>query len=180
MMNLRDKRMKLRLATAVIGFLCIVASGLLILLHASSTSDEQQFQTLHSQVQNSRGTVVPPQVVGDRVNEARNQIVNFYQDRFPVAESSIFEELGKLANENHVYLTQATYRADESEMPGIEQVQIGANLFGNYAQAMKFINAVERNKMFFIVDGVNLGGAENNGMVRLNISLETYMRSTTE
>jgi hypothetical protein len=54
-------------------------------------------------------------------------------------------------------------------------VTVTANLGGNYEEAMKFINALERNKMFFIVDAVNLGD-QNGGNVRLNISLETYMK----
>lgn len=178
----RDLRMQLRIATAVVSFLCAVATGLLIFIHIRSLSDERQFQSLHAQVQNSRGTVVPPQVVGDRVKEARQEIAQFYKERFPVAESMIFEELGKLANENQVHLTAATYKAKDSDTAGIEQVQIGASLYGDYAQAMKFINSVERDKMFFIVDSVSLGGGdqENNGAVRLNISLQTYMRSSTE
>jgi len=180
MANFRDMRLQLRIATAVVGFLCAVAAGLLIFVHTRSVSDEQQFQSLHSQVQNGRGSVVPPQVVGDRVKEAREQIGQFYEARFPAAESLIFEELGKLANENQVHLTGASYKAKESDLTGIDQVEISANLNGNYAQAMKFINSVERDRMFFIVDSVSLGGEEINGAVRLNIALETYMRSGTE
>ncbi len=178
--NPRDMRMQLRIVTAVVGLLCAVAAGLLILVHTRSVSAEQQFQSLHSQVQNGRGAVVPPQVVGDRVKEAREQIGQFYESRFPAAQSLVFEELGKLATENQVHLTGANYKATDSELPGIDKVEIGANLNGNYAQAMKFINSVERNKMFFIVDNVSLGGEENNGVVHLNIALETYMRSNTD
>jgi len=172
-----ELRLKLRIVTAAVSLLCVITAGLLILVHIRSARDEAQFQALHAQVQSSRGQLVPPQVVGDRVKEAREQIGQFYEERFPAAESLIFEELGKLANENQVHLTAASYKTEESDMPGIEQVQIGANLNGNYAQAMKFINAVERDRMFFIVDGVSLGGEEANGAVRLNIGLETYMRT---
>lgn len=178
--NLRDIRLQLRIATAIVGLLCAVAAGLLIVVHARSANAEQQFQSLHSQVQNGRGAVVPPQLVGDRVKQAREQIAQFYDSRFPTAQSLVFEELGKLANENQVHLTGASYKATDSELPGIDKVQIGANLNGNYAQAMKFINSVERDKMFFIVDSVSLGGEENNGVVHLNIALETYMRSGTQ
>ena len=180
MANPRDMRIKLRLATAVVGFLCAVAAGLLILLHTRSSSDERQFQSLHAQVQDSRGAAVAPQLVGDRVKQARDQIGQFYEERFPVAESLIFEELGKLANENQVHLTAANYKAEDSEMPSISQVMVGASLYGTYAQAMKFINSVERDKMFFIVDGVSLGGEQTNGSVRLNITIETYMRDRAE
>jgi len=42
---------------------------------------------------------------------------------------------------------------------------------------VRFINALERNKLFFLVDGVELG-SEQNGIVGLQLRIETYMRST--
>ncbi len=52
-----------------------------------------------------------------------------------------------------------------------------AQLSGNYLQLIRFINALERNQLFFIVDDLELGG-EQNGIVRLQIKLETYLRTT--
>jgi type IV pilus assembly protein PilO len=170
MANLRELRPKVRIATAVLATLCIV-----VLLYTDAGRQQQEFQVLHSQVQNSRGAMVPPQTVEDRVKEAREQIANFYEDRFPATDSSIFERMGKLANENHVHLNQASYRSKDSDMPGIEQVTITAGLSGDYAQVMKFINALERDKMFFIVDGVTLAD-QTAGTVHLSLGVETYMR----
>ena len=52
---------------------------------------------------------------------------------------------------------------------------IEISLAGNYLQEVKFINALERDKMFFLLDGITLG--EQQGNVRLQLKLETYMRS---
>ena len=49
------------------------------------------------------------------------------------------------------------------------------SLSGDYLQEVKFINALERDKMFFLVDGITLG--EQQGNVRLQLKLETYLRS---
>lgn len=179
MANLRELRPKVRIATAVLATLCIVAFGLLIFLYMDAGRQQQQFQVLHSQVQNSRGAMVPPQTVEDRVKEAREQIANFYEDRFPASDSSIFERMGKLANDNHVHLNQATYKSKDSDMPGVQRVTISAALSGDYAQVMKFINALERDKMFFIVDGVGLAG-QTVGTVHLSLGVETYMRGGEE
>ena len=176
MRNLRELRFRLRIATAVIGGLCLIAAGLLIFLYSGTARQADAFQALHSQVQNRRSAMVPPQTVEDRVKEARGQIGKFYEDRFPTTSSAIFEQLGKLANDNKVRLNQATYETDESDVPGIEQVNISASLIGDYSQTMKFINALERDKMFFIVDTVALGDQSGGGAVRLNIRLETYMK----
>ncbi len=48
-------------------------------------------------------------------------------------------------------------------------------LSGDYLQEVKFINALERDKMFFLIDGIALG--EQQGNVRLQLKLETYLRS---
>jgi len=181
MTNLRQLRFKLRMVTSVLAILCLALAGVLIFMYAQDSPRADLFRSLHSQVQNNRGAMVPPQTVENRVKEAREQIAKFYEDRFPATASSIFEKLGKLANENHVRLNQANYRTDDSgiPLPGVQQVTITANLAGNYEQAMKFINALERDRMFFIVDGVNLGD-QHAGNVRLSISLETYMRGGTQ
>jgi hypothetical protein len=39
----------------------------------------------------------------------------------------------------------------------------------------RFINATERDEMFFIINSVTLGG-EPQGPVRLNVKLETYLK----
>jgi type IV pilus assembly protein PilO len=48
-------------------------------------------------------------------------------------------------------------------------------LSGDYLQEVKFINALERDNMFFLIDGIAL--AEQQGNVRLQLKLETYLRS---
>ncbi len=176
MPNLPELRRKLRIVTAVLGGLCAVAVGLLILIYMDTAGQQQQFESMRAQVQNSRGAMVPPQTVEDRVKEAREQIAHFYEDRFPATDSSIFERMGKLATENHVHLNQATYKSTDSDMPGLDQVVVSAGLSGDYAQVMKFINSLERDKMFFIVDGVSLAD-QTAGTVHLSISVETYMRN---
>lgn len=175
MANLREVRSRLRIVTALLGLLCAAVVGLLIFMYVDTGRQQQQFSTLRSQVQNSRVAMVPPETVEKRVQEAREQIAHFYEDRFPATDSSIFERMGKLATENHVRLNQATYKSTDSDMPGLQQVVITAGLSGEYAQVMKFINSLERDKMFFIVDGVSLAD-QTAGTVHLSLAVETYMR----
>jgi hypothetical protein len=40
---------------------------------------------------------------------------------------------------------------------------------------VKFINALERSKLFFLIDGVTL--VEQQGNVRLQLKVETYLRN---
>ena len=43
-------------------------------------------------------------------------------------------------------------------------------------QLVRFINALERAKLFFTVDGVDLAG-EDTGPVKLGITIHSYLRS---
>jgi type IV pilus assembly protein PilO len=54
---------------------------------------------------------------------------------------------------------------------------VAASFSGDYLPLVRFINALERDKLFFIVDGVDLG-SEQNGIVALQIKVETYLRTT--
>jgi type IV pilus assembly protein PilO len=180
MKNLRQTRRTLQLVMAIlIGINVFLVAALAFFLVRGNNALEEEFQALHQQVVERKASVVPPQTVENRVKEAREQIAHFYEDRFPNSSAAIFENLGKLATENHVRLNQANYAqvADiENPAPGLRQVAITANLNGDYAQAMKFINALERDKMFFTVDSVVLGGDNTGGQVRLNIRIATFMR----
>jgi hypothetical protein len=179
MANLRELRFKLRIVTAALALFCLVAVGLLIFMFVDTGHRESQFSTLRSQVQNNRGAMVPPKTVDDRVKQAREEIAHFYEDRFPASASSIFEQMGKVANDNHVRLGAANYKTSDADIPGVEEVLISASLSGDYTQVMKFINSLERDKMFFIVDSVGLGG-QNGGTVHLNLIVKTYMRGGAE
>ena len=123
--------------------------------------------------------VIPPDQVQSRVDQARAQIDAFYKDRLPGGASALSAELGKLAAASGVRLNSAHYVELESDLPGLVQVRVNANISGDYVAAVKFINAVERDKMFFIVDQVNLG-EQQGGTVRLAVGVETYLKGAAE
>jgi type IV pilus assembly protein PilO len=60
---------------------------------------------------------------------------------------------------------------------GLQRVEIAAEVSGDYLQLVRFVNALERNKLFFIVDNLELEN-EQSGNVKLQIKLETYLRTT--
>jgi type IV pilus assembly protein PilO len=178
-MNVRETRRILRIVMGVlIGFNVLAASALIYMWVRGTSALPEQFSVLHQQVQKQKAIVIPPEKVDARVKEAREQIAKFYEDRFPNSSAAIFEDLGRLAAENKVHLNDASYNVEDSELPGLRQVIISGNLTGDYVQAMKFINALERQKTFFIVDSVNLGEQAQNE-IHLNIRIETYMRGET-
>jgi type IV pilus assembly protein PilO len=112
-----------------------------------------------------------------KLAESTDQADNFYATRLPFATSQVAAELGKLAG-NGVRLTRAQYAYDPllTGPHALTQVRIDANVSGDYRPIVEFINKVERDKVFFVVNSINLSGQQT-GLVNLRIRLTTYLRS---
>jgi type IV pilus assembly protein PilO len=64
-----------------------------------------------------------------------------------------------------------------SEVAGeLTEAKMDASLSGDYRPLVLFINALERDKMFFLINGVTLTGQQS-GTVGLRLRLTTYLRS---
>ncbi len=111
-----------------------------------------------------------------KIPQARQDIQAFYRDRFPSSYSVITSNLDKVAAESGVKLSSEKYAQKDAEIPSLQRVEIDAEVSGDYVPLAKFINALERNQMFFMIDGLDLGG-ETTGSVKLHIKVETYLRN---
>jgi hypothetical protein len=54
-------------------------------------------------------------------------------------------------------------------------VDIELTISGPYVNDVKFINSMERDKVFFVIDSVSLAGATSG--VQLQVKAETYFRT---
>jgi type IV pilus assembly protein PilO len=67
----------------------------------------------------------------------------------------------------------------KDEGPGrLQRMEMEAGLGGSYTSLARFINALERDEMFFIINSVTLGG-QPQGPVKLDMKLETYLKAGT-
>ena len=107
--------------------------------------------------------------------QASKDITGFYDQRFPAEYSAVAEELGKVATDTGVHLSGVKYDEKDAPIEDLHKLLMEVSLSGDYLQEVKFINALERDKMFFLIDGITLG--EQQGNVRLQLKLETYLRS---
>ncbi len=112
-----------------------------------------------------------------KIVTAHQQIEDFYKNRLPAQDSAIYEELGKVAAQNGVKIGQIRSKAKDTEEVGLRPVEIEADFSGGYLQLVRFINALERDPIFFIIDSVQLGG-EQAGSVKLQLKLETYQKAS--
>ena len=125
---------------------------------------------------------VPLQGIDQKLSKAQKDDAAFIQNRLPSRYSDVVAELGELAAKHHIHISLVSYKSDATPLPGIEDIEMHAGLAGPYVDIVRFMNAVERDKMFFIIDGVGLTGQSGQkgqpaGEVRLDMKLDTYLRT---
>jgi len=177
MPDLRQTRKKIKTALAILVAVDIAAVIVLFSpLVGSTESRRQELNQLWSELQIKTSQVQPLKNLDKKVIIANKQITDFYKKRFPSEDSQIATEFGKLAVANGVTIEQARYRVQDEETDHLYPVEMEASLSGSYVSLAKFINALERNDMFFLISGISLGG-EQKGPIRLQMKLETYLKA---
>jgi hypothetical protein len=176
MPDLRNTRRKLKIAIAAMVVADIVAAAVLFSpLVGSAESRRMQMLQLSAELTRKTHEVEPMHGMDKKIVLAKDQIADFHKERFAARDSELATELGKLAADNGIRIQQAHYKEEDAETSGIVPVQIEGSFSGDYLQLVRFINTLERSKMFFTVDRVDLAG-EGAGPVRLQINLHSYLR----
>ncbi|HKD02461.1 MAG TPA: GspMb/PilO family protein [Terriglobales bacterium] len=177
MPDLQDTRRKVKIALAALALTNLAAAALLFSpLVGSPRARDEQMKSLWRTLQVKTREVGPLRGLDKKVVTARGQIDDFYNDRLPSEDSAIAESLGKLASANGVKIGEVKYKVGDPEPVGLRRVSIDADFSGDYLQLVRFLNELERSKLFFLVDSVELGG-EQGGVVKLGMKLETYLKT---
>jgi type IV pilus assembly protein PilO len=177
MPDLRRTRKSLKTAIAImVGVDVLAAIVYFSPLVGSAESRRMEMNRLQTELNTKTRQVAPLKDLPQKVVLASHQIDDFYKRRFPTQNSQIVTEFGKLATANSVLIEQVKYKLDDAETGGLQPEEIEANLAGNYTSLARFINALERDEMFFIIDSVTLGG-QPQGPVKLSMKLETYLKA---
>ncbi len=179
MPDLRQTRKDIKTSLAIMLAVDVVAMAVLFSpLVGSTDSRRQELNQLWSELQTKTRQVEPLKNLDKKVITANQQIKEFYKKRIPAQDSQIITEFGKLAAANGVTIEQAKYpvRVKDEEINQLYPVEMDADLSGNYVSLAKFINALERDDMFFIISSITLGG-EQKGPIKLQMKLETYLKA---
>ncbi len=177
MPDLGNSRRKLKIAMGAMLAVDVVAVAVLFSpLVGSADSRQLQLNQLRVELQRKTREVEPLRGMDQKIVLAKDQISGFYKDRFAATDSGLLDELGKLATDNGVRMQQARYKEEDAESSGVIPVEIEGSFSGDYLQLVRFINTLERSKMFIEVDSVDLAG-ESTGPVRLAIKMHSYLRS---
>jgi type IV pilus assembly protein PilO len=121
----------------------------------------------------------PLEGLDEKLAQATKDADKFYKRRLPYANSEIAAELGALAKKQGVKLTRVQY-AYGPVLTGttgeLTQASMDASLSGDYRPLVLFLNGLERDKMFFMIQALTLTGQQS-GTVGLRVRLTSYLRA---
>jgi type IV pilus assembly protein PilO len=169
------RQMRRRLTAVLVVLLGIDLVCAVILLSPLGRSRQADIASLQAQLRLKTKQVQPLRGLDKKVVVAKEQIADFYRDRLPSNYSSIDAEMGKLADETGTNMAQVKFHLEDEEGGGLQPLTIESLLSGDYLHIVKFINALERDKMLFIVNSIALGDAKG-GTVKLQLRMQTYMK----
>jgi len=136
----------------------------------------ERLNTAKNELKQKRAEVMPLLGMDQKLKTAQRDLDRFYDERFASERSTIAIQLGKLADSAGVHLSAAKYEEKASPVNNIEQMDVDADVDGQYLNDVRFINSLERSKMFFILDGVDLT-QQQGGIVKLHFKMQTFLRT---
>lgn len=165
----------------VVALLIIVLYTVMHLLFLSNALNERNADALMRQqmmLKTARLQALPLRGLDGKIAASTQDADLFYAERLPYAESQVLTELGHLAQKTGVRWANAQY----AQLPvlsgeyALTELHMDASVSGDYRPIVEFINSLERDKMFFLVNSISLSGQQT-GTVNLRIRLTTYLRA---
>ncbi len=168
--------LNLHVVAAVLLLLVCLYFGVRLILLGSSTGaqGEAAIAAAHSRVAASEVSARRLRGLDSKLQASDAEAARFYRDRLPYAYSDVAAQLGLVAKRTGVRLSRASY---VQALPdnGVTEVRIDAAVTGDYSAVAHFVNGLERDPSFFLLETVALSGAQN-GLVNLQMRIGTYLR----
>jgi hypothetical protein len=161
---------------ALVNLYLLVQMGLLWRSASNHNADaiSQQSIALHT----AEIAALPLRGLDAKLERSTDEADQFSHQRLPASDSEVAAELGVLTKKQAVRLTRAQYVHTPllaGSAGALTEVRIDATLTGDYRPLVQLINAIERNKMFFVIYSVTLNGQQT-GTVNLRMRMTTYER----
>lgn len=154
-----------------------LAIHLFVVLSSLSANNADALSQERAQLAGAQIAARPLRGLDRKVVASTEQADQFYAERLPYAYSQVLAELGVLTHRTGVRLARVQYAQTPalSGKDALTEVRMDASVSGEYRSAMQFVNAVERDRMFFVIGGINLTGQQT-GQVNLRLRLTTFLR----
>jgi hypothetical protein len=177
--GLRDVRTQLLIVVGVL-LLIDLSAGALLLSPAGRSRGARQMEYERLRVERIEKTQssMPAQGMDQKIATAREQETQFNGERLPQRYSAMSERLSRIATEAGVTVSDVKYDTHaQKEIPqGYDNIGITIQVHGTYDQNMRFINALERQKMLLLVDAVTFQGMKGDALT-VEVHLSTFLRS---
>lgn len=166
------------------GVAALVVLDLYLLAHlffawqAVNTSGPDALAQQRTMVRAAQIAAKPLEGIDNKLTESTEQANAFYGKRLPYAYSQVAAELGVLTKRSNVRLARVQYAQAPvlSGASALTQVSMDASISGDYRPVIGCINALERDRMFFVITGITLTGQQT-GQVNLRLRIVTYLRA---
>lgn len=173
---------ELNLHFAGVAVLAIVtlylAAQLLFVWQGLTSNNEAAMDQARAQMRAAEIAAKPLRGLDAKLSDSTAEANRFYQERLPYAYSEVLTELGALTKNKGVRLMHVQY-AQSPVLSGdaaLTELRLDANVTGDYRPIVEFINAAERDKLFFVISSINLSGQQT-GQVNLRLRMVTYLRA---
>jgi type IV pilus assembly protein PilO len=173
-------RTRKRMLLGMVALLVIDVLAIAFLLSPFRSSPDQRKHDLEqaqNDLQLKKQEVKPLLGMEEKLKNADKDLGKFFSDRLPDRQSAIATELARLAQQSNVRISQEKYEPKVSDVPELTEVQIDTSIEGDYISLVKFINALERDKMFFTVKSLQLSNEQQSSNVKLALKTQTFLRN---
>src|SRR5665213_1224736 len=153
----------------------VLAVRLVFAWDRAKAGDTAQIEQHQSEYRAMQLKTRPLRGLDKKIQQAKLDQQAFYEKRFPTTDSEVLKELGVLAVKNNTLLARVQY-AHGKPNQGLVELQVDGSLSGEYAPIVRFINGLERDRIFFLIRDVALNGQQG-GVVSLRMRLTTYLRA---
>jgi type IV pilus assembly protein PilO len=157
-----------------------LAVQLLLVWEGLNSNNAAAMDQARSQMKAAEIAAKPLRGLDAKLGNSTTDANAFYQQRLPYAYSQVLAELGVLTRSKGVRLMHVQY-AQSPVLSGdaaLTELRLDANVTGDYRPIVEFINAAERDKLFFVIYGINLSGQQT-GQVNLRLRMTTYLRGAS-
>lgn len=183
MHNLEKTRKQFTSILAALGVADLLLLVYLLLPGSSPSARAAQEESLREQKQALTSEVAPLNGIDKKLAQTRVDVKKFYEDKIPGQFSQISQHLENLMKEAGVSTAGIRYNQDsngssaKNELPGVQRINIETTVTGEYAKVARFINAMEQDKLVFIIDQISLNSQEG-GVVSLQVKFETFLKES--
>lgn len=172
------------LTSIALAILLLVDIGLGVFLWKSSREQPEdlraQLNQLVAQSKLRNADVVRGTAIRTSLPQVSRDCSKFYQATFldkTTAYSAVVTDLGNIAEKAGLRPSDTSFKEnDVKEDRSLTQVAISTSVEGSYSSVIKFINALEQSKNFYLLNDLHLASS-NGGMIKLQLDLRTYFRA---